>query len=181
MTDDPIQTKPDDDNIQKTIDRDEFIFNLISSRNNAEFERCNSLDNKASGVVGFAGIIIGLIGGLISFSQNSPIFFYYQSFRVILLLGILALAGSIFFCIFAYSTKIYKIVPNTSWLIEKYAKDKDKNKSDIIQVVGKEISETIKINIKINDGKAEFVKYGLILFALGMAMIVIFICGLLIV
>jgi len=169
---------------QEAVERDEFIFNLISNRNSAEFERSTILDNKASGVIGFAGIIIGLLGALISFlleklSQNSPIIFYYQSFRVILLLGIIALAGAIFCCLIAYSIKTYSIVPDTSTLIEKYAKNPNKNKSDIIQVVGLEISQSIKDNTKTDDEKAKFVKYGLLFFTFGMAMIVIFVCGLL--
>ena len=183
MPDEPRQIEQED-RVQKTIEKDEFIFNLISSRNDAEFERSNILDNKASGIIGFAGIIIGLLGTLISFlleklSQNSPIFVYYQSFRVILLLGIIGLAGSILFCIFAFSIKTYVLVPRTSMLIEKYAKNENKNKLEVLQVVGTQISDAITDNSRTDDDKAKFVKYGLYLFAFGMVMTVIFVCGLL--
>jgi hypothetical protein len=183
-----MQESPNQNDLEdcdsKTIERDEFIFNLISSRNSVEFERSNTLDNKASGIIGFAGIIIGLLGTLISFlleklSTSSPIFYYYQSFRLILVFGIIALAGSIFFCILAFSIRTFLIVPNTTTLIEKYAKNKEKSKCAIIRVVSNEISESIKNNSLVDDDKAKFVKIGLFFFALGMALTVIFVCGLL--
>ena len=184
MTDDPVISKLNDNCIQDLTEKDEFIFNLISNRNNAEFERSNILDNKASGIIGFTGIIIGLLGSLISFllekiSGNTPLFFYYQSFRVVLLTGIVILFGSMFICLFAFSIRTYTIVPNTEHLIEKYARDKNKSKCDVLQVVGLEISESIKKNAIIDDEKARFVKFGLILFAVGMGLTVIFVCGLL--
>jgi hypothetical protein len=167
-----------------SLEKDEFVFNLISNRNDAEFERSNILDNKAGGIIGFAGIIIGLLGTLITFllekiSVASPLFFYYQSFRMVLFLGIIALVGSIFFAVLAYSIKTYSIVPNTAALIEKYARDDEKSKCDILQVVGLEIAESIKINSITDDGKAKFVKWALSLFTFGMLLTVIFVCGLL--
>ncbi len=169
-----------------SLEKDEFVFNLISNRNDAEFERSNILDNKASGIIGFAGIIIGLLGTLITFllekiSVASPLFLYYQSYRVVLFFGIIALVGSIFFAVLAYSVKTYSIVPNTAALIEKYARDDEKSKCDILQVVGLEISESIKINSITDDGKAKFVKWALSLFTLGMFLTVIFVCGLLVI
>jgi hypothetical protein len=168
-----------------TLERDEFIFDLISKRNTVEFDRSNTLDSKASGVIGFAGIVIGLIGTIISllydkFPTNVQLEAYYLSLRLVLIFSIISLAGSIFMCIFAYSIKTYIIVPNTSHLIEKYAKSKI-TKCGIIQVVGREISESIKDNSSTNDDKAKFIKYGQFLFAIGIGLIVLFVCGLLII
>lgn len=109
-------------------EKDHFIFTLLCKRNDAEFERSNILDSKASGIIGFAGLIIGLFGTLISFllgemSQNTHFMFYYQSYRVFLFMGILSLAVSILSCIFAYTVKTYVIIPKPTALIEKYAKN----------------------------------------------------------
>ncbi len=169
-----------------TIAKDELILNLISHRNDAEFERNNILDKKASGIIGFAGIIIGLLGTLISFLleklvQGSSLLIYYNSFRVILLFGILFLAAAIILCCYAYSIKVYTIVPKTDMLIEKYASDKNKNKCSIIRIVGQEISHGIQKNSAINDEKAKCITYGLRLYAFGMALTVLFFIGLLMV
>jgi hypothetical protein len=158
MSNDTPQTdeKCDDE----TIAKDELILDLISRRNNAEFERNNILDNKASGIIGFAGIIIGLLGTLISFlleklQPGSSLFIYYNSFRVILLFGILCLTASIILCCYAYSIKVYTIVPETENLIEGYARDKTKTICTVIRVVAQEISLGIKKNADINDEKAK--------------------------
>ncbi len=171
---------------EETIAKDELILNLISRRNDAEFERNNILDNKASGIIGFAGIIIGLLGTIISFlldklTQGSSLLIYYNSYRVILLFGILFLAAAIILCCYAYSIKVYTIVPKTDMLIENYARDKKKNKCTVIRVVGQEISLGILKNAAINDEKAKCVKYGLRLYAFGMALTVLFFIGLLMV
>ena len=52
----PKQESPHID--ANTKERDRFVFDLIDSRNKAEFERNNLLDTKASNLIGFVGIII---------------------------------------------------------------------------------------------------------------------------
>jgi hypothetical protein len=164
-------------------ERDRLIFDLIINRNNAEFQRSNGLDAKASNIIGFVGIIIGLLGTTISFIfdkiyKDPKILSYYGSFRVILFLGIILLTFSILCSLLAYFIKQYEIVPETQHLIEEYAK-KDRDILTILRVVGQEMSESIKKNQTIDDDKATWIKYSQISFGLGMGLNVLFICGLL--
>ena len=166
-------------------ERDQLIFELIINRNNAEFQRSNNLDTKASHLIGFVGIIIGLLGTTISFIYDKiytdpKVLIYYQSYRLMLLIGIILLALSILSSLFAYFIKQYEIVPETHHLIEEYAK-KDRDLLSILRIVAGEMSETIKKNAEIDDDKANWIKYSQIAFGIGMGLIVLFICGLVII
>jgi len=168
---------------KSVTERDRLLFDLLSNRNTAEFERSNILDSKASSMIGFAGIIIGLLATLISFifdqlSLNSKLFAYYSSYRVILLAGIIVLALSIISSLFAYFVKPYEIVPENNHLIEEYAK-KDRDICTILRITAQGISDAINKNKVIDDEKAKWVKYSLILFGIGMGLVVLFVCGLL--
>jgi len=70
-------------------------------------------------------------------------------------------------------------VPATDVLINEYAKA-EKDIPTILRDVGTEISNAVIDNQKINDYKADFVKYSVISFAFGMFLIMVFIAGLLI-
>lgn len=166
-------------------ERDRLIFELIINRNNAEFKRSNNLDTKASNLIGFVGIIIGLIGTTISFIfdkiyNNPKILMYYGSFRVILLLGVILLTLSILCSLIAYFVKQYEIVPETKHLIENYAKE-NKDFLTVLRVVGQEMSNVIITNTEIDDDKANWIKYSQIAFGFGMGLVVLFICGLIII
>jgi hypothetical protein len=51
----------------KTEKRDQLIYELIAERFRLEWQRTNVLDGKASGIIGFVGIILTLQAGLWSF------------------------------------------------------------------------------------------------------------------
>lgn len=170
---------------QSVIEHDRLIFDLISGRNTVEFERSNILDSKASNMIGFVGITIGLLTTLISFifnqrSLNSSLSAYYGSYRVLLLGGITVLGLSIISSLFVYFIKEYRVVPETNHLIEEYAK-KNESTCNILRITSKGISDAIIKNRETNDQKATWVKYSLIFYGVGMGFVVIFICGLLIV
>jgi hypothetical protein len=164
-------------------ERDRLIFDLITNRNNAEFQRSANLDSKASNLIGFVGIIIGLIGTTISFIfdkvySNCNLFLYYTSFRVLLVVGVILLTIAIFCSLIAYFIRQYNIVPDTKHLIENYAK-KDEDYLTILRVVAQEMSNSIITNSEIDEEKAKWIKYSQIFFGLGMSLIILFICGLL--
>ncbi|MFA4859250.1 hypothetical protein [Methanoregula sp.] len=164
-------------------ERDRLIFELIVNRNGAEFQRSTNLDNKASNLIGFVGIIIGLLGTTISFIfdkiyKDPKIFLYYTNFRAILLIGIIFLTVSIICSLIAFFIKQYEIVPETDHLIKNYAK-KDENYLTVLRIVAQEMSNTIVKNKDIDDDKAKWIKYSQIAFGAGMGLIIVFICGLL--
>ena len=166
-------------------ERDRFIFDLVDKRNDAEFERSNLLDVKASSIIGFVGIIIGLLGTILAFVLdkiyiNPKLFAYYSSYRVILFLGIVFLALAIFCSLMAYFIRQYTIVPDTKHLIEEYAM-RDRDLLSILRIVAQERSDAILKNSVTVDDKSNWIKYSQILFGLGMGLAILFICGLLII
>lgn len=150
---------------KEKIQRDRLIFNLIEKRVESEQERSNILDSKASNIIGYVGLIIGLLVTVISFifgdlSQNEEIIKYYSSYRIILLFGILFLLGSIVVSIHAYFVREYQIVPSTKALIENYAKE-DRDITTILRLVSQEMSDVLYDNKKIIDDKAKSIKMSL--------------------
>lgn len=170
-------------NDEVIIKRDRFIFDLIEKRAESEQERSIILDNKASNIIGYVGLIVGLLVTVISFifgdlSENEVLIKYYSSYRILLLFGILFLLGSIVASINAYFVREYQIVPATKALIENYAKQ-DRDITTILRLVSQEMSDVLNDNKQIIDEKAKSIKISLTLFAIGMGLIVLFVIGLL--
>ncbi|MGV8087662.1 MAG: hypothetical protein ACP5NU_01210 [Methanomicrobiales archaeon] len=165
------------------IQRDRFIFDLIEKRAESEKERSNILDSKASNIIGYVGLIIGLLVTVISFifgdlAKNEVIIKYYSSYRILLLFGIIFLLGSIIASIHAYFVREYQIVPSTKTLIENYAKE-DRDITTTLRRVSQEMSDVLYDNKQIIDEKAKSIKISLTLFAIGIGLIVLFVIGLL--
>ena len=161
-----------------------MIFDLITSRHQREFERSNILDKKASQIIGFVGIIFSLFVGFYAFlikelTVDEKVLIFYSNWRIILVIGIFCLALSILCSLKTMHVKRFFDVPATDVLINEYAKA-EKDIPTILRDVGTEISNAVIDNQKINDYKADFVKYSVISFAFGMFLIMVFIAGLLI-
>jgi len=167
---------------EETEKRDQFIYELIADRFRLEWERTNDLDGKASGIIGFVGIIVSLQAGLGSFllKEIPRTSEFYIPLCALFLLGIIFLMCSIFYGLKAYYVKTWKVVPDPEHLIEEYAK-KDRSKIDIQRIVSKEISVAVTENKATNDKKAKFIRDGFIFLVLGISMVIIFVCGLLLV
>ncbi|MBP2134592.1 hypothetical protein J2128_002563 [Methanomicrobium sp. W14] len=164
----------------KELGKDKFIFDLIYQRHLRELERLNSLDNKASNTILFVGIIFSLFSAALGISTNNWLFFngeYIVSLvsRFSLIFGILCLTVSIICSIKAYCIKTLDDVPNTQNLITKYAMDSSINYKKLIGTIGTELSKTIKDNSEIINKKADFIKYSLFMFGIGMILILSFI------
>jgi len=167
---------------EETEKRDQFIYELISDRFRLEVLRTSDLDGKASSIIGFVGIIISLQAGLGSFllKEISKTNEYYIPLCILFLLGIILLLCSILCGLKAYYVKIFKIIPDTEYLIEEYAK-KDRSRIDILRIVSQEISNAVLKNKTTNDDKAKSIRYAFIFFVSGIAMVTIFVCGLLLI
>jgi hypothetical protein len=191
---DPIADQKEEDQLAEKNKRDQFtddkerdqlLFSLITTRSDAELKSCETLDGKASSIIGFVGIIIGLVGGIIALmigalSTNATLANYYYSWRFLLFLGIIFLVLSIIVNLIVFWVRDYSIVPDPKGLIQQYAMDKSKNICTIIELLGKQICKAIKENQSINLEKSGYIKISLVLFSTGMGLIVIFLCGLLI-
>ncbi len=167
------------DEIEK---RDQLIYELINDRFRLEWQRTNDLDGKASNIVGFVGIIITLQAGLGIFllKEIPKTFEFYFIFSVLFLSSIIFLICSILCGLKACYIKKWGVVPDPEHLIEKYAKE-DRNRIDILRIVSQEISDTVKKNETANEDKATFIRYGFMFLVLGIAMVIMFMCGILLI
>ncbi len=162
---------------EKLEKRDEFIYTVIKERFSVDWARIDTLDGKASGIIGFAGIIISLEGGLGGYLLDKipKSGSYYLLTSYIFIVGIILLALSIFCALMAYHIKKdWVIVPDPEHLIENYAK-KNRKQIDIIRILSWEISKAIKENKKTIDDKVEFIEYSFKFLLLGIAANIIFI------
>jgi len=140
------------------------------------------LDKKASQIIGFVGIIFSLFAGFYALvmkdlAENVRFLLYYSDWKIVILLAIFLLALSVFCCIKTLHVRTFYDAPDTMVLINDYAKA-ERDVPTILRDVGTEISRAVEDNKKINDDKADFVKYSTISFASGMLLIMLFIGGL---
>ena len=170
-----------ENNIEQDVletEKDRFIFDLISDRFGREFQRANLLDDKASKIITFIGIFIGLIGALspVMLGQNqNNCSINCLSISILLIIGLFLLFCSMICSVIAFSVKTMRDVPHTRTLITDYAMKSETTINDVIQIVGTEISNTIEHNKIIIDQKAQLIQYSLIFFSIGMGLILFFI------
>ena len=167
---------------EETEKRDQLIYELIAGRFRLEWQRTNALDGKASGIIGFVGIILALQAGLGSFllKEIPRTCEFYILLCVLFLLGIILLMCSILCGLKAYFLKSWEIAPKPKRLIEEYGK-KDRNRIAILRIVSQEISNAVKQNKDTNDEKVKFIRHGFMFLVFGIAMVIVFVCGLLVV
>lgn len=167
---------------EETEKRDQLIYELITNTFRLEWQRIIDLDGKASGIIGFVGIIISLQAGLGGFllKEVPKTCNLYIPLCALFLSGIILLMCSILCGLKAYYLKAWKVVPDPEYLIEEYAK-KDRSRIDILRIVSAEISDAVAENKATNDEKARVIRYGFIFLVLGIGMVIIFVAGLLLV
>ena len=171
-----------DEKAVETEKRDEFIYELISDRFHLEWARTHDLDGKASSVIGFVGIILSLEAGLGGFllKEISGTSECYALLCILFLLGLLFLVCSILCGLKAYFLKSWEIAPKPKRLIEEYGK-KDRSRIAILRIVSQEISKAVKQNKDTNDEKVKFIRHGFMFLVFGIAMVIVFVCGRLVV
>lgn len=166
---------------EEETERDRLIYEFIFSVFRLESQRTSVLDGKASGIIGFVGIILSLQAGLGGFLlKDLPRNFQYCILSVLFLIGIILLMCSILCGLNAYYIKTFKVAPEPEHLIKEYAK-KDRSRKYILRIVSKELCEAYKHNHDINDKKAESIKYGFVFLTFGIFFVILFVSGLLLV
>lgn len=166
---------------EEETERDRLIYEMIFNIFRLESQRTITLDGKASGIIGFVGIILSLQAGLGGFLlKDLPRNSQYCILSMLLFIGIILLMFSILYGLKAYNIKAWKAAPEPEQLIKEYAK-KDKSRKVILRIVSKEICEAYKVNCDINNKKAESIKYGFDFLIYGIIFVITFVGVLLLV
>ena len=146
----------DDTYPQETL---ELIYNEVKDRLNTQFQSLDGLNTKASVIIGFVGVIIGISLQLYS-QSNSYLFGSCMTLFMI----------SIFFSFSAYKIKSYRRDPEPRDLTEKYLREDDKEvKKQLID----NFIESFEENKNKIEEKGKYINYSLILLFVGLIVLIL--------
>ena len=103
--------------------RDQYIYEIVRDRFTFELNRINNIDEKASKIVGFIGIIIGLDAALGAFllkeinENNSP----FSIGMMVFLISVIFLFIAFLCSLEAYNVKEWVVVPDTNYRMCEHA------------------------------------------------------------
>ena len=140
---------------ERNLDALETIYDAVINRYQFEVERIKHLDDKASNIIGFVGILASLISGFGIFQLRLPTNFAEIVEFVIFAFSLGFLILSLIFGLRAYGTKKFTIIPNAYFLIGKY---EDKEKERIIRDLCDNYAVSIEDNMNLNDKKVANIK-----------------------
>jgi hypothetical protein len=172
----------EDEAYEKRVEdgRIQLCFDIIKDSYYYTFKNRDNLDEKASKIIVFSGIIVSLysgFGGIIlkDISKTDVVLLNkYYLLLFILATGLISLIISILLALVAFKPEAWKSVPSPNTFIEKYAKP-NKSKEEILGPLTSTMADTISINNEKNIRKAKYIKYSLYLLAFGLVISVIFI------
>lgn len=169
-------TEPESSNIQPEQD---FLFKLtydtIVERYKAEWERTYQIESKATNIVGFVGIIFGLvsISGTYLINQTKEgnvlvVSIVLYSFTLVLLIA------TIIFGLKTLYVRTRNHVPNPRDLQKDYFEN-IKSSDKIIIGLQESFVNATEYNSITNDNNANFLRYAFLSFVLGIFMTLLFI------
>jgi len=165
-------------NDREAEEKDKFIYDNISSQYALEWDRFKILDGKASGIIGFVGIILALQGGLgATLIKDAPkigILFYLLIF--IFIISIVMLTLAVYSGLSAYNIREMSFVPEARHLVEEYTSE-NRSKSDTLQNIGAALVIGIEKNRDKNKEKMKCIKDGFNYLITGLILNLIFIIG----
>ena len=132
----------------------ELVYNEVKDALNTQIQSLDGLNTKASVIVGFVGVIIGIALNLYSYSNS----YLFGSCMALFL-------TSIFFTLCAYKVESYRRDPEPRTLTEKYLRECNKKvKKQLID----NFIQSFEYN-KINIGKkVKYINYSLVLSFVGL-------------
>ena len=137
----------------------ELVYNEVKDALNTQLQSLDGLNTKASVIIGFVGVIIGISLNLYSYSNV----YLFGSCMTLFL-------TSIFFTLSAYKVKSYRRDPEPETLTIKYLRDDCKTvKKQLIDNFIQSFKDN-EINI---DEKVKYINYSLILLFVGLIILTI--------
>jgi hypothetical protein len=159
----------DSSNETEDKDRDQLIFDLIKRRYDSELEINNSFDTKASSLVGFVSILIGLlfVSGTFELSviTSNPIL------STSYFLGTSLLVGSIIFSLLAFRIRRFIIVPDVNQLLNDYS---DRPYLEVLKRTGATMQVAVEDIEKKNADKAKWIRISWYSLMVGIVILFVF-------
>jgi len=140
---------------EKTLD---LIYNEVKDRLNTQFQSLEGLNTKASVIIGFVGVIIGISLNL--YSDENPHLFIES---------MLLFLGAAFLSFSAYKVEGYRRDPKPRALTEKYLREDDKKvKKKLID----NFIQSYEDNKNRIEKKGKYINYSLILLFVGLIFLI---------
>lgn len=164
----------------ENIESTKLIYNIVYERYQSEWQRTNQIENKATNIVGFVGIIFGLLSntGVYLLQQRASagsLYIYSLWFFVFSLIFFII---TMFLSLSALYVTKWRRIPETKYLIENYA-EKGVEIEETLKDLYLEYSDGVGKNVKKNDVKAKCLRYSFISFGMGILLTAFFVLSLL--
>lgn len=156
------------------LKRFQLIYDLISDEYNAQRARKVKIDERASQVIVFVGILTGILSsfGTMLVRDISKKSFYYDSYMFLFILSLIFLSISIIGAFYAYKIQKWKNVPVSSKVME-YAVTK-KPSLNILQIVSDGRCQAINNNRAKIERNAKIISFCYLFFLLGLILLILF-------
>jgi MFS family permease len=150
-------------------DRDELIFELIKRRLDDESARTDNLDGKASNLIGFVSVVVGLLLGTGTFTL--PVIADNFSYSIPYFGSIVLLLVSIVIGLFAFRVRQWIVVPDVNYLLEEYT---SKPFSEVLKPNAVEMANAVSDAEKKNGSKADLINWSWYFLIAGLALMLVF-------
>lgn len=154
---------------------EQFIYEQVQRRYDFEFERANDLDNKASNLVGWTGLIISIIlagGGLLFTRAGEGKYQLSQTDIQLLTVALVLLVVSLGVGLIAFRVIHFDVVPVPRPFTRTYA---NRTHRETLRRLTATMIVAVENNEIRNNRKAQLVTFTWILFLVGIAFAVTFI------
>lgn len=148
------------------------IHDEVVRRFQYESERTKRLDDKASNVMGFVGIITGLVSGLGALALKVPTNLIEVTAAILFFLTIIALICSFVFSLIGYQIKRFTVVPDAYFLIGAY---EGKDKERILRDLNDNYAVAIEENMTLNNRKVTHINRAMYALFLAILLIPLFV------
>jgi disulfide bond formation protein DsbB len=177
----------DDENNKRAqeLGRAEMVYNIIKARYDLAWKNKCILDEKASRIIGFVGILITLYVGVSNFtlkniSKDDEINLYinirpYYILLFIFLLGVISLLCSLLIALRAYSIKKWLVNPNPNAFLNNYADCESKSEVEILGTLSRTTANDIEQNETTNDERGRYITWAIYTLVSGIFLSVAFV------
>jgi hypothetical protein len=164
-----------------SLDTTKLIYDIIYERYQSEWQRTNQIESKATNIVGFVGIIFGLLSstGIYLLEKRAINGVLYLDSLWFYLFSLIFFIITIFLSISALYLKKWARTPETKYLLENYV-EKGVEIETTLENLYWEFSKGVFENSAKNDVKATYLRYSFISFGMGILLTAFFILSLLI-
>lgn len=151
-------------------ERDKLLFELIKRRLDNEGQRTNDLDNKASNLIGFTSVVVGILLGAGTFKLSSLLsapglsVLYFIGIGILLLSVVLALGG--------FKVRSWSDVPDVLYVIKEYTKLRY---DEVLQRNAGEMAKVVSDSENKNNRKAHLINYSWYFLIAGLSLVFIFV------